>query len=184
MTTSPDLQRQVTAHEVRALSASWAAYKGVALGDVLEVATWCNHSMFSQFYLRDCSVLADGMRSIGPVVAAQHVVRGVGGDLPFLGLFPFIRPFLFSPWWPHLSPLKIEEGPAPSRSFRPSVSPVPLPQAGCLIEIKGREPSPYFGSLVTLLCDGFPTVFTIPRADWSPSGLSMITVPRSQAFVC
>jgi hypothetical protein len=62
--TSPDLRCQVsvTTHEVRALSASWAAYKGVALGDVLEAATWNNHSRFSQFYLRDCSVLADGMR--------------------------------------------------------------------------------------------------------------------------
>jgi hypothetical protein len=29
----------VTAHEVRALATSWAAYKGVALGDVLEAAT-------------------------------------------------------------------------------------------------------------------------------------------------
>jgi hypothetical protein len=67
MNTSPD-------HEVRALSASWEANKGVALGDVLEAATWSNHSTFSQFYLHDCSVLADGMRSVGPVVAAQHMV--------------------------------------------------------------------------------------------------------------
>jgi hypothetical protein len=64
MTTAPDLRRQasVMAREVRALSASWAGDKGVALGDVLEVATWSNHSTFSQFYLRDCSVLADAMR--------------------------------------------------------------------------------------------------------------------------
>jgi hypothetical protein len=63
---SPDLRRG-TAHEVHALATSWAAYRGVVFGDVLEAA-------FSQFYLRNCSVLADGMQSIGPVVAAQHVV--------------------------------------------------------------------------------------------------------------
>jgi 3-methyladenine DNA glycosylase/8-oxoguanine DNA glycosylase len=66
--TSPDL------HEVRALATSWAAYRGVALGALLEAATWSNHSTFSQFYLRNCSVLADGIHSIGPVVAAQHMV--------------------------------------------------------------------------------------------------------------
>jgi hypothetical protein len=73
---SPDLRRQasVSAHEVRALAASWAAYRGVALGEVLEAASWSNQSTFSQFYQRDCSVMADGMRAIGPVVAAQHVV--------------------------------------------------------------------------------------------------------------
>jgi hypothetical protein len=72
-TTSSDLRRQasVTAHELRALSASWAAHKGVALGDVFQSSMWGSHSTFSQFYLRDCSVLVDGMRSVGPVVAAQ-----------------------------------------------------------------------------------------------------------------
>jgi hypothetical protein len=67
-------QASITAHEVRALSASWEASKGVALGYVLELTTWSNHSTFSQFYLRDCSILADGMWSIGPDVAAQHMV--------------------------------------------------------------------------------------------------------------
>jgi hypothetical protein len=92
---SPDLWRQasVTAHEVRALSASWAAYnKGVALGDVFEVATWSNHSTFSQFYVRDCSVLADDMRSIGPFVTAQHVVWEVSEGISLFVFFFPIRP--------------------------------------------------------------------------------------------
>ena len=67
-------EASVTAHEVRALATSWADYKGVALAEVLKAASWAGHSTFSQFYLRDCSELADGMHAIGPVVAAQHVV--------------------------------------------------------------------------------------------------------------
>jgi len=62
------------AHEVRALAASWSQYQGVALGEVLEAARWKNASTFSNFYLRDCSSLEDGMHQIGPIVAAQHVV--------------------------------------------------------------------------------------------------------------
>ena len=73
---SPELRRSgsTTAHEVRAIATSWAQYKGVAMNEVLDAATWSSHSTFSQHYMRDCSVMADGMLSIGPVVAAQHVV--------------------------------------------------------------------------------------------------------------
>jgi hypothetical protein len=84
LTQWPWRQASVTAHEVRALSASWAAFRGGAFGDVLDAATWSNHSTFSLFYLHDCSVLTDGMRSIGPAVAAQHEVwEGSEGISPF-----------------------------------------------------------------------------------------------------
>jgi hypothetical protein len=44
-------------------------------------------------------------------------------------------------------------------------------------EVTGWEPSTYFCSLVTLLSEGSPAkhhhgLFTVPRAGWSPSGLS------------
>jgi hypothetical protein len=149
-TTSPDLRHQAS----------------VTLGDMLEAATWSNHSTFSQFYLRDRSVLADGMLSIGPVVTAQHVVSEWS---PFFRVFPSIRPFLFSLWWPHFSPLEIEGGPW---SVFPDhlVSPVPLPMPGevpssCPAwlprEVTCREYSPYFGSLVTLHREDSPANITV-----------------------
>ncbi len=65
---------KISAHEVRAVSTSWASFQGVALADVMQAASWRSHSVFSSFYLRDCWTLADGMSTIGPVVAAQSVV--------------------------------------------------------------------------------------------------------------
>jgi hypothetical protein len=47
----------ISAHEVRALALEWKS-----------------HTVFSQFYLRDSWTLADGMSTLGPVVAATSVV--------------------------------------------------------------------------------------------------------------
>lgn len=73
---SPVLRRaaNLSAHEVRALSTSWALYQGAALNDVLDAATWASHTTFSSHYLRDCSTLASGMLALGPVVSAGQVV--------------------------------------------------------------------------------------------------------------
>ena len=65
---------RVTAHEVRALSASWAYNCQVALPDILAAAFWRSSGVFQNSYLHDMACVAEGMSTLGPVVVAQHVV--------------------------------------------------------------------------------------------------------------
>ena len=65
---------RVTAHEVRALSASWAYNCQVALPDILSAAFWRSSGVFQNSYLRDMACIAEGLSTLGPVVVAQHVV--------------------------------------------------------------------------------------------------------------
>ena len=67
------LPDHVTAHEVRALSASWAYAAQVSLEDVMSACSWRSPGVFQNNYLRDMSLCVDGMRSLGPVVVAQKV---------------------------------------------------------------------------------------------------------------
>ena len=69
-----DQEDRVTAHEVRALSASWAYNCQVALPDILSAAYWRSSGVFQNSYLRDMASIADGMSTLGPVVVAQQVV--------------------------------------------------------------------------------------------------------------
>ena len=57
---------RVSAHEVRALSDSWA-YN-------CQVAFWRSSGVFQNSYLRDMACIAEGMSTLGPVVVAQHIV--------------------------------------------------------------------------------------------------------------
>ena len=65
---------RVTAHEVRALSASWAYNCQVALPDILSAAFWRSSGVFQNSYLPDMACIAEGMSTLGPVVVAQQVV--------------------------------------------------------------------------------------------------------------
>ena len=65
---------RVTAHEVRALSASWTYNCQVALPDILSAAFWRSSGVFQNSYLRDMACIADGMSTLGPVVVTQQVV--------------------------------------------------------------------------------------------------------------
>ena len=65
---------RVTAHKVRALSASWAYNCQVALPDILSTAFWRSSGVFQNSYLGDMAYIADGMSTLGPVVVAQQVV--------------------------------------------------------------------------------------------------------------
>ena len=65
---------RVTAHEVRALSASWTYNCQVALPDILAAAFWRSSGVFQNSYLRDMACVAEGMSTLGPLVVAQHVV--------------------------------------------------------------------------------------------------------------
>ena len=65
---------QVRAHELRALSSSWAFFKHAPLEEVLSAAFWRSATTFSSFYLRSFSSEVDDLHSLGPIVAAQRVV--------------------------------------------------------------------------------------------------------------
>lgn len=72
-----DLQTlsSVRAHELRALSASWAYFNGVPMNDIMQSAYWRGHSTFSDYYLRSLANQADDLYSLGPIVVNQQVVE-------------------------------------------------------------------------------------------------------------
>jgi len=64
----------VTAHQVRALSASWATTNHVPVDDVLRALSWRHATTFTSHYLRDLCHQADDLYSLGPLVVSQQVV--------------------------------------------------------------------------------------------------------------
>lgn len=62
-------------HEVRALATSLAWRNNIPLAEVLEAANWTNQNTFISRYLRDTALTRDGLSKLGPVVAAQTIVR-------------------------------------------------------------------------------------------------------------
>ena len=46
---------KINAHEVRALSSSWAFFDKVLLIEILKAAVWNQFSTFAKFYLRNMS---------------------------------------------------------------------------------------------------------------------------------
>jgi len=79
MAASKDLELRhlhtVKAHALRALSASLALKRSVALEDILAAANWKTQSTFSSHYLRDLSYLSADLYRLGPLVAAGTVVQ-------------------------------------------------------------------------------------------------------------
>ena len=67
---------KIRAHELRALSASWAYLNFIPLDEIIKAAVWSNSSIFASHYLRDFSSQTSNLNDIGPVVVAQKVVGG------------------------------------------------------------------------------------------------------------
>ena len=67
---------KIKAHEVRALSSSWAFFDKVPLNEILKAAVWNQSSTFAKFCLRDMSQQAADLQTLGPIVVAQKVVGG------------------------------------------------------------------------------------------------------------
>ena len=67
---------KISAHEVRALSSSWAYWNSVALDDVVRAGYWRTKSTFASFILRDLAPIRQGTSSLGPLVAAQSITGG------------------------------------------------------------------------------------------------------------
>ena len=64
----------VTAHEIRALAASWKVANCVPLDEVLRSASWKHATTFTSHYLRDLCEQKEGLYSLGPLVIGQQVV--------------------------------------------------------------------------------------------------------------
>ena len=60
----------IRAHDIRGVSTSVAFHRNRSVSAVLESATWSSSAVFSSFYLRDIQHEYDGLRSLGPFVAA------------------------------------------------------------------------------------------------------------------
>ena len=64
------------AHELRAISTSWAYMNYIPLEEILKSAVWSSTSLFASHYLRDFREQTENLRAMGPIIAAQKVVGG------------------------------------------------------------------------------------------------------------
>ena len=77
---------KIKAHEVKALSSSWAFFDKVPLNEILKAAVWNQSSTVAKFYLRDTSQQLQNLHYLGQIIVAQKVVGwgwvgGGGGKL-------------------------------------------------------------------------------------------------------
>ena len=75
---------KIKAHEVRALSSSWAFFDKVRLNEILKAVVWNQSSTFSKFYLRDMSQQLQDLQDLGPIVMAQKVVGEGKSTVPWM----------------------------------------------------------------------------------------------------
>ena len=64
----------IRAQEQRAIASSWANVNQVWLEDILAAASWRSAGVFQGSYLRDMSSIGNSMATLGPILAAQHMV--------------------------------------------------------------------------------------------------------------
>ena len=62
------------AHSIRGIATSSAFFKSWSLSSVLEAASWKSNSVFTSFYFRDLQYVFEGVRSLGPFVAAGECI--------------------------------------------------------------------------------------------------------------
>ena len=58
------------AHSIRGIATSSAFFKNWSLSSVLEAASWHSNTVFTSFYFKDTQYVFEGVRSLGPFVAA------------------------------------------------------------------------------------------------------------------
>ena len=66
---------RVKAHDVRSLASSLAFRGGVPLDEIMVSCFWRSHGTFTNFYLKDVCWHNDKVFSLGPIVAAQHIIN-------------------------------------------------------------------------------------------------------------
>lgn len=65
---------QVRAHEIRALSCSWAIFNSSSMSEIMSAGFWRSDNSFYNYYLRSMPLHSDNLYSLGPLVSAQRVV--------------------------------------------------------------------------------------------------------------
>ena len=70
-----DMAAPLHAHSVRGVTTSVSFLWNWSISKVLEAATWRSNSVFASFYFRDISYVFQGLRSLGPFVAAGSIVN-------------------------------------------------------------------------------------------------------------
>ena len=63
------------AHSIRGVFTSAAFLQNWSVSKVLEAATWKLNSVFALFYFKDIQYGFEGLRSLGPFIAAGAVVN-------------------------------------------------------------------------------------------------------------
>ena len=59
-------------HSIRGIATSSAFFKNWSISSVLDSASW--NSVFTSFYFRDLQYVFEGVRSLGPFVAAGELI--------------------------------------------------------------------------------------------------------------
>jgi len=62
-------------HAIRGMAASLAFRGGADLEEVLRACSWQSQTTFTDFYLKDVSVVQGDMSRLGPLAVAQHIVK-------------------------------------------------------------------------------------------------------------
>ena len=70
-----DVAVPLRVHSVRGVATSVSFLRNWSISKVLEAATWRSNSVLASFYFRDISYVFQGLRSLGPFVAAGSVVN-------------------------------------------------------------------------------------------------------------
>ena len=63
-----------TAHAIHTMASSLAFTGQTEIDKILKNCSWKNHTTFSEFHLKDLTLVYDDLHSLGPIVAAQKVV--------------------------------------------------------------------------------------------------------------
>ena len=58
------------AHSIRGIATSSAFFKNWSIDSILDAASWRFNSNFTLFYFKDLQFVYEGLRSLGPFVAA------------------------------------------------------------------------------------------------------------------
>ena len=61
--------------DIRDMAASWASRGTLDLEGLMKACTWKSHTTFSDFYLKDMSVVREGLLALGLIVAAQSTIH-------------------------------------------------------------------------------------------------------------
>ena len=62
------------AHSIRGIATSSAFFKNWSLFSVLAAASWRSNTIFTSFYFKDMQYVFEGVRSLGPFVAAGECI--------------------------------------------------------------------------------------------------------------